>query len=335
MRDPALLWGPENKGAARCRLCSHRCRIPESGRGVCRVRVNDAGKLYTLNYGRAVSAGCDPVEKKPLYHFLPGTLTYSVAAAGCNFRCGFCQNWEISQSDGSDLLSGSLNLSPEKIVSKAISSGAQSISYTYSEPTVFFEYALDTAREGSREGLKNIFVTNGFMTPEALEMITPFLDAASVDLKFFSDNSYRDICGGRLEPVLNTLRIMKESGIRLEVTTLIIPELNDSESELSDISGFIAGLGPEVPWHISRFFPCYRFTDSPPTPSETVKKAADIGARAGLRYVYPGNVSWDTDTRCPGCGASVIRRTGYSVSEIKINPEGRCMLCGAGTDVKM
>ncbi|NQT95852.1 MAG: AmmeMemoRadiSam system radical SAM enzyme, partial [Candidatus Omnitrophica bacterium] len=250
MKKEAMLYKKLQGEAVECYLCNHRCRLLESKYGFCGVRQNIGGTLYTHVYANIVANHVDPIEKKPLYHFLPGTSTYSIATIGCNFRCGFCQNWQISQLSTKDAGTGEYELKPEEVVKEAQKSGCKSIAYTYTEPTIFFEYALDTARLAKEKGLYNIFVTNGYMTKEALDCINPFLDAANIDLKFFNDQTYKKICQGRLEPVLESIRHMKKLGIWIEVTTLIVPGLNDSEEELKGMAGFIADTGVEIPWHI-------------------------------------------------------------------------------------
>jgi pyruvate formate lyase activating enzyme len=287
-----MLWDNVD-GITVCRLCAHRCRIGAGKAGVCGVRVNDGGTLRALTYGRAVAVNVDPIEKKPLYHFLPSTETFSVAAAGCNFRCDFCQNSSISQV--SELRGGVDRygdvLMPEEIVRQARRYKCESVSFTYTEPTVFFEYALDTMRIAKEAGLKTIFVSNGYMTPECLEAAGPYLDACNIDLKSFRDDFYRKRCGASLQPVLESLKAIYAKGIWLEVTTLVIADENDSEEELAAIAEFIRGeLGPEVPWHVSRFFPRYRMSEHSPTSVSAVIRAADAGRAAGLRHVYAGNV---------------------------------------------
>ena len=269
----ATLWEPLAEGQVRCRLCSHRCRIREEKRGLCSVRANPGGRLESLVYGKVIARSVDPIEKKPLFHVLPGTLSYSIATVGCNFRCRFCQNADIAQlpSDREGLILGDA-ASPQEIVADARRSGCATIAYTYTEPTVYFEFAADTAALARKEGIGNIFVTNGYMTPEALEQVSPDLDAANVDLKAFSDNFYKEMCAARLAPVLETLRLMKRLGVFVEVTTLIIPGANDDPAELKDLAGFLADeLGPDTPWHLSRFHPTYRLTDGPPTPIQTLR----------------------------------------------------------------
>ncbi len=322
---------PEKKVS--CFLCAHRCVISEGRFGLCRVRQNKEGELYTYAYGGVVAANIDPVEKKPLFHFLPGSKSFSIACAGCNFHCGFCQNWQISQKADADRLGiDSRQMTPEEIVRAALQSGCRSVSYTYTEPTIFFEYAYETARIAKEEGLLNIFVTNGFMTKEALEMIYPYLGAANVDLKFFKDESYRRVCGGSLPAVLDTIRLMRKLGVWVEVTTLIVPGENDSAEELKAIASFLAGVGKEIPWHISRFHPDYKMTDKDSTPLSSLKTAYKIGKEAGLRYVYVGNVQagtelWpDEKTCCYKCQKSLISRIGFEVIENNLE-NGACPSC--------
>jgi len=325
----ALLYEKLPNHNVRCNLCAHHCVIPDGKLGVCRVRKNVDGVLYTLVHGRTISQNVDPVEKKPLYHFYPGSLAYSVATPGCNFRCQWCQNWEISQVPRErDLIAGSL-AAPEQIVERALETGSRSIAYTYTEPTIFFEYAFDTARLAHQADLANIFVTNGYMTQEMLEIFHPYLDAANVDLKAFREKTYHRYVGAGLQPVLDNMKLMKKLGIWLEVTTLVIPDLNDDPDELRDAARFIAQeLGPDIPWHISRFFPGYRLTDRPPTPIETLLKTREIGRAEGLHYIYLGNTVGESNTICPECGYVLIRRQGYWVVENQLL-DSHCPVCGA------
>lgn len=309
-------------------MCSHHCHIPPGGFGVCGVRENKEGALYTHAYGRLIAANVDPVEKKPLYHFLPGTTSFSVATIGCNFRCGFCQNWEISQVSAKGGYDAGQPAFPEQIAEKAKQNGCRSVSYTYTEPTIFFEYAEETAGYAKKRGLANIFVSNGYMTPEAARRIMPVLDAANIDLKFFNDDSYRRICFARLAPVLATIELMRSLGIWVEVTTLVVPGQNDSEKELTSIARFLAGIDVNIPWHISRFYPNFKMSDGEPTPEKTLKRAAELGAEAGLRFVYVGNVhGWGSDTRCPSCSHLLIKRNGFAVETSTVNA-GKCPRCG-------
>jgi len=326
VREALLYEKLENK-LVRCFLCAHHCRIAEDEFGFCGLRQNKGGVLYTHAYGKLIAANIDPIEKKPLYHFLPGSSSFSIATIGCNFRCGFCQNWQISQANARERKLPGDDFSPAHIVEKAVLEGCKSISYTYTEPTVFFEYALDTARLARAQGLKNIFVTNGYMTAEALGMIKPYLDAANVDLKFFREESYKKVCAGALEPVLNTIRLMKEMGVWVEVTTLVVPGENDSQEELRDIAEFIASVDKNMPWHISRFHPDYKFSNKEATPEAVLKGARKLGLDAGLKYIYIGNVygSGD-DTYCPDCKKLLIKREIFDVLEYNIK-NSKCLFC--------
>ncbi len=319
----------------RCRLCCHECVIGSGKRGICGVRENQDGTLETQVYGRLIAAGDDPVEKKPLFHLLPGSRSFSIATVGCNFKCRFCQNADIAQmpSDRGGMVAGDA-FTPRQVVTAARDQGCASIAYTYTEPTVFFEFACDTAQMAHQQALKNIFVTNGYMSPEALERISPWLDAANVDLKAFSDDFYRQQCGARLEPVKRTLRQMKKRSIWVEVTTLVIPGLNDDPAELARLAAFIAGdLGSETPWHVSRFHPTYQLTDRAATPVKTLLRAREIGVAAGLKYVYTGNIPGmgGEDTLCPGCGETVVARRGYRIADYHVQ-NGRCRHCATAID---
>ena len=328
MRE-ALLYEKLKNKKVRCNLCPHHCVIEEAKRGICGVKENKEGTLYSLVYGRAVASGVDPIEKKPFFHFFPGSYAFSIATVGCNFSCLFCQNADISQFPKEKKEIIGEFLPPEEIVSYAKRNKCKSISYTYTEPTIFFEYAYETAKIAHQQGIKNNFVTNGFISKEAIKLISPYLDAANVDLKSFGDDFYKKFCGARLQPVLDSLKLMKELGIWVEVTTLIIPTLNDSAEELKSIAEFILGLGQETPWHISRFYPHYKMADLPPTPVETLHKAREIGKKVGLNYVYSGNVPGDEgeNTFCPHCGKKVISRYGFQTLKNYIK-EGKCPYCG-------
>ncbi|PIP20407.1 MAG: AmmeMemoRadiSam system radical SAM enzyme [Candidatus Omnitrophica bacterium CG23_combo_of_CG06-09_8_20_14_all_40_11] len=324
----ALLYEKLKDQLVHCYLCNHHCRIAEGKFGFCGVRQNIDGTLYTHAFGKVIAAHIDPIEKKPLYHFLPGSLSFSIATIGCNFHCEFCQNWEISQSsfrEGDNL--GGEELSPQEIVETAIKNQCKSISYTYTEPTIFFEYALEIAKLAKAKGLYNNFVTNGYMTKDCIEMIKPYLDAANVDLKFFKDSSYRNICKGSLEPVLNSIEVMHKLNIWVEITTLVVPGENDSEEELRDITEFIVSVDKNIPWHVSRFHPDYKFTDHCSTPEATLKKAQDLGKKCGLNYVYVGNViGFGNDTHCHNCKKLLIKREYFSVLENNIK-QGKCPYC--------
>jgi pyruvate formate lyase activating enzyme len=326
----AAFWKPAEDHELDCFLCSHRCHIRNGKRGVCGVRQNRDGILYSLVYGRLIAENPDPIEKKPLYHVLPGTSSYSIATAGCNFRCGFCQNWHISQARDNLEKYAANYVEPADIVNRAVRTGCASIAYTYTEPTIFMEYALDVARLAQPKGVKNVFVTNGYETPEAVEEMTGLIDAANVDLKSFSEDFYRSVCHGGLEPVLASIRGMHAAGIHVEVTTLLVTEQNDSEEELENIAAFLSGVSADIPWHISRFHPDYQVLNTIPTPIETIERAVRIGERKGLRFIYVGNVP-NTDrqhTRCPDCGEIVIRRSLMRVTSHNLR-DGNCGYCGA------
>lgn len=330
MIKEAMLYHSLPDHKVSCSLCHHRCKVADSKFGICGVRQNREGKLFTHVYGDVIAAHVDPIEKKPLYHFLPGTTSFSIATIGCNFRCPFCQNWQISQDRKRDKRNESgYRLLPEEVVRQAQSHGCRSISYTYTEPTIFFEYAFDSAKLANKEGLANVFVTNGYMTPEALEVIHPYLDACNVDLKSFREDFYDKFCRARLEPVLDSILLMKKLGIWVEVTTLVIPDQNDDEEELTQIARFIHDLDPDIPWHISRFHPDYQFTEARPTPVETLRKAFQIGRKEGLRYIYVGNVMGVAeDTVCPHCQMVLIPRQGFFIGTIKLH-DSACPSCGA------
>lgn len=288
--------------------------------------------MYSLVYGKVISISVDPVEKKPLYHFLPGNDTYSFACPGCNFRCEHCQNYEISQMPRDKQVILGDELTPKEIVNDALAQQCKSISYTYTEPTIFFEFAYDVAILAKKEGLKNIFVTNGYISEEPLRTIAPYLDAANIDLKGFTEEFYRKTCGARLEPLLESIKLYKELGIWIEIATLIIPDLNDSEEELRQAARFIKGVGEEIPWHVTAYYPAYKMR-KPPTPPETLRKAREIGLKEGLRYVYEGNVPGEKggNTYCYKCGETLIRRYGFNVLENKIK-NSKCPKCGTTID---
>jgi len=287
----AMLYDRLAEGKVQCAVCNHRCIIKEGGRGICGVRESQQGTLYALNYGKTIAAANDPIEKKPLYHFLPGTMIYSFAAVGCNFRCSWCQNWEISQSPKSNKQVEGIEISPEEHVEQAIAYRCPSIAYTYSEPTIFLEYALDTMKLARQAGLNNVWVSNGYMSRETLDAIQPYLDAANIDFKGPDDGTYGKYCGGKAGPVMENLKYLHASGVHIEITTLIIPGVNDQATQLEKIAHFItAELSLNVPWHLSRFFPAWQMPYTPITPLQTLEMARDIGKNAGIKYVHIGNV---------------------------------------------
>ena len=328
MLKQALLYEKMEEDKVRCFLCNHHCIISNGKFGVCGVRENREGTLFTHAYGELIAQNIDPIEKKPLYHFLPGSRSFSIAAIGCNFQCDFCQNWQISQAkEAEDLGLRSERAKPGEIVKQAKLTGSKSISYTYTEPTIFFEYAYEIAQLAKGEGLLNVFVTNGYMTGEALDMIYPFLDAANVDLKSFSEGYYRKVCKGRLDPILKNIELMKKLEIWIEVTTLLVPGQNDSEEELRKIAGFLAGIDKAIPWHISRFYPQYKMEALESTPTKVLNQAFEIGKAAGLHYVYLGNVTGEGNhTYCYRCHSLLMKRVGFSITEYRIK-EGRCPDC--------
>lgn len=333
MLREAMLWerlAPTDL-RVRCNLCAHRCVIPPGRKGACCVRENRDGVLYTLVYGSTIAQNIDPIEKKPLFHFQPGTRSFSIATVGCNFRCSFCQNWEISQEPRLEQQVLGRPATPLEIAEAARRAGCASVAYTYTEPTIYAEYALDTARAARKLGLRNVFVSNGYMTPELIDRMSGLIDGINVDLKAGRDEFYHKISGAALDPVLRNLKLLKAKGIWLEVTTLAIPGLNDREDELAWVARYLFDeLGPDVPWHVSRFYPQYRMTDTPPTPARTLELAWRIGRDAGLRYVYVGNVpDHDSEsTRCPHCNTVVVERHGYRTHVAALRG-GACTQCGA------
>lgn len=329
MDRQALLYAKEDDEAVSCAICAHRCRIAAHRRGICGVRENRDGMLCSLVYGTLIAEHVDPIEKKPFFHVLPGSHSFSIATVGCNFRCDFCQNHEISQMPRNEGRIVGRESTPAEIVQRALQSGAKSIAYTYTEPTVFFEFSYDTAVIARDAGLKNVIVTNGYMTTDALELIGPYIDAANVDLKAFREDFYLMRCGAHLQPVLDNLKKMKELGIWVEVTTLLIPGVNDGDEELGNLVGFVSSLGEETPWHISRFHPRYRMTTLPPTPAASIHRAARIGTTCGLKYVYSGNMPGDPgeNTTCVRCGKLLIRRRGFAVEQLNLDGSV-CPRCG-------
>jgi pyruvate formate lyase activating enzyme len=323
----ALFW-EKLEGDIKCNLCHQQCRIRPGKRGICGVRENQNEKLMTLVYGSLVAANVDPIEKKPFYHFLPGSLAYSIATVGCNFRCLHCQNADISQLPRETGQIPGEFVSPKSVVAEACALGCQSIAYTYSEPTVFFEYAFDVATLAHEAGLKNVFVSNGYMSKEAAEKIIPLLDAINIDLKG-DDQFYRKVCGAKLEPVEQNIERFCKSGVHVEVTTLLIPRLNDSEAVLANLAAFLAGVSVEIPWHISAFYPMYKMRDVPRTRADSIHRGIASGREAGLMHVYAGNLSGESDnTICPECKESLIERSGYKILKNSVI-NGHCSKCNA------
>jgi pyruvate formate lyase activating enzyme len=330
----AMFHESMTKNGVRCNLCYHRCKIKERKRGICGVRVNRGGKLYSLVYGKIIAEHIDPIEKKPLFNFLPGSRAFSIGTVGCNFHCKHCQNSDISQyphEHGGEIIGQ--DRTPDQIVTAAKAGGCETIAYTYTEPTIFYEFAYDTAVLARKEEIKNVFVSNGHISAEAARQIAPNIDAINVDLKAFTDKFYKEVCGARLNPVLETIRLMKALHVWVEVTTLIIPGLNDGEQKLRDIACFVKSVGPEIPWHVSQFYPAYKLLDRPPTPAATLRRAREIGMEEGLRYVYEGNLPGEKgeNTHCYVCRALLIDRYGLTLTRNRLR-DGKCPWCGARID---
>jgi len=324
----AMLYRKTQGNEVICNLCSHRCRIKDSKRGICGVRENRQGVLYSLVYGKLIAKAVDPIEKKPLFHFLPGSRSLSIATVGCNFRCRHCQNADIAHMPHDLNRIIGEEVPPEEIVRECRSQDCRSISYTYTEPTIFFEYAYDIMRPAHELGIRNVFVSNGYMTGEAVERIAPYLDAANIDLKGL-DPFYKKICSARMKPVVETIRKMRELKIWVEVTTLVIPGLNDSEDELRRLAEILSDMDCSIPWHLSAFHPSYRLMDKPRTPPEIIRKAREIGIQAGLKHVYVGNLPGEQgeNTFCSQCGHLLIERAGYTIMQNRITG-GKCPDCG-------
>jgi pyruvate formate lyase activating enzyme len=329
MRE-AILYDRIHQGRVHCRLCSHGCVIAPGERGICQVRQNTGGTLETLVYGRVIAHDIDPIEKKPLFHFYPGTRAYSIATVGCNFTCLNCQNHYISQypREHAGQIVGD-RIPADDIVAGAVASGCHSIAYTYTEPTIAIEYVLEVMEAAHGAGLANVWVTNGYFSADAAALILPLLDAANVDLKGISDRVYHEFVGANVRPVLDTIERIVEAGVWVEVTTLVIPEVNDSRDELRWTAEAIVGLSPTIPWHVSRFFPAYRLVDRGPTPAKTLEMARSIGREAGLAFVYIGNLPGEGETTaCPTCGAKLISRSGFLVKSNRM-ADGACPDCGS------
>jgi pyruvate formate lyase activating enzyme len=325
----ALLYERKDDDSVICHLCHHNCTIKKNRWGICKVRQNKKGILYTWVYDRIIAEHVDPIEKKPLFNFLPGSRSYSVATAGCNFQCQFCQNASIAQMPRDEGRISGIPMTSGQIVQSARNQRCQSIAYTYTEPTIYFELALDTAQKAHDNGIKNVFVSNGFMSEDAIKMISPWLDAANIDLKSFDNAFYKKYCSARLQPVLDNLVLLKNNGVFLEITTLLITGLNDAPQQIKKTAAFIAKkLGPETPWHISRFHPTYRMKDRPATSVESLQTARQIGLDEGLHYVYTGNIPGDEgeSTFCHHCGELLIERYGFTIQKNALI-DNRCPKC--------
>ncbi len=316
--------------SVKCGLCNHLCTIVPGKRGICGVRENIDGVLYSLVYGRLIAEHLDPIEKKPLFHFLPASTSYSISTVGCNFRCLHCQNYKISQYPRFHRgeIAGTRQTADD-VVQTAKMEGARSISYTYVEPTIFYEFAYDCSKRARDEGIKNVFVSNGYMSKEAAEDLAGVLDGINIDIKAFTERFYREVCKAKLQPVLDNIRLFHELGVWVEVTTLIIPGWNDSEQELKDIAKFIKEIDPSMPWHVTAFYPTYKMTDRPPTPVDTLRRAREIGLEEGLKFVYEGNIPGEggENTYCPSCDSILIKRMGFRIIENRMD-QGKCPKCG-------
>lgn len=322
-----------DQNRVKCLLCPHGCMIADDHTGICGVRKNERGTLYSLVYGKVIADNVDPIEKKPLFHFLPGSRSFSLATVGCNLRCKHCQNYEISQMPRDrNMISGN-DMTPEALVQFAKNTSCDSISFTYTEPTIYFEYAHDIARLSREKGLKNVMVTNGYINREPLEKIAPYIDGANIDLKAFSDDFYREICGAKLQPVLDSIKAYRELGIWVEVTTLIIPGLNDRDDELKALAEFIVSVGSEIPWHVTAFYPTYNLLEKPRTSIDLLVRAREIGLKAGLRYIYTGNIPGyeGENTYCYECKKLLIERNGFRINKNEITG-GTCPACGVKID---
>ena len=324
----AMYYRQIGEGLVQCQLCPSLCPIAEGNRGICRVRENRGGKLYTMAYGNPCAVHNDPIEKKPFLHFLPRTLSFSIATAGCNLHCLYCQNWAISQKRPEE--TDNLDLPPEDVVKYALKAGSQSIAYTYTEPTIFYEYMLATAKAARPKGLRNVVISAGYINPEPLRELCHAVDAIRVDLKGFTEEFYQKVCFGSLAPVLESIKIIQEEGVHLEIINLVVPTLNDDEGMLKEMARWIVeNVGPDVPTHFSRFHPMYKLTNLPPTPVETLERARAIAMEEGIKYAYIGNVPGHpaNNTYCAHCGQLIIGRMGFYVTEYHL-VEGKCEYCG-------
>ncbi|MFA6088846.1 MAG: AmmeMemoRadiSam system radical SAM enzyme [Candidatus Woesearchaeota archaeon] len=319
----AIFFKNSKDNKIECNLCAHNCIIKDGKRGICGVRENRNKELYSLVYGKIVAKNVDPIEKKPFYHFMPGTNTYSIGTVGCNFKCHNCQNFDISQTK--EIVG--IDMTKEEVVQDAINHACSSIAYTYNEPTVFYEFMFDCAKLAKEKGISNVMVTNGYMSKEAIKRIAPYIDAVNIDLKFFKDKSYKEIASAKLQPVLDAIKLFYDLGIHIEITTLIIPEVNDTTGELKKIAEFIKSIDSEIPWHVSAFHPMHKMLDKEQTPIKILENAFKVGKKAGLSYVYVGNVTGISEnTNCPKCNKILIKRQGYTVFENNIK-NGKCE-CG-------
>jgi len=325
----AMHYAPMAGGLIHCMLCPRNCVISEGLRGRCGVRENRKGKLYSVVFGRPCTYHNDPIEKKPFFHFLPGTNAFSIATAGCNFSCKFCQNWQISQARPEEVISS--DMSPEKVVEMALQEESPTIAFTYTEPVIYYEYMYETAKLAKRKGLRSVMVSNGFIQRKPMKDLCEHLTAVKVDLKAFTEKFYRDICDGTLSPVLDTLKLLKEVGIWHEVVVLLVPTLNDSDKEITELCQWVKQeLGPDVPLHFTRYYPTYKIKNIPPTPVATVERAYEIATKTGLRFAYVGNVPGHPkeNTFCPKCGKLIINRVASHADPSGLKA-GACKSCGS------
>jgi len=333
MEKEAMAYSRRSDGSVQCGLCPRACIIKDNRRGVCRVRENRNGTLFTLIYGLTTAEAVDPIEKKPLFHFWPGSNTYSISTLSCTFFCPWCQNWEISQASPEEVYSQ--ELTPEEVIKRARRSGSPSISYTYNEPLLWYEFIYDTSRLAKENGIHNILVTNGYITQDALLPIVKRIDAANVDVKGFTESFYKTYCKGDLESVLSATKSMKREGVHVEVTNLIIPGINDSMEEIRQLSSWIRDeISEDTPLHFSRFFPHYKMVDRPATPFETLLEAKKVAEGEGLQFVYIGNVpGGDESTYCPNCKYLLIRRIGFDILNVDLSKDNKCPNCGFGINI--
>ncbi|WP_370574886.1 AmmeMemoRadiSam system radical SAM enzyme [Methanomethylovorans sp.] len=334
MIKEAMLYDKLEGNKVHCRVCSHRCIVADGRRGFCRVRENRNGILYTLIYSTVSSEAVDPIEKKPLFHFYPGTLAYSLGTVGCNFRCKHCQNWTISQIevDGAN----TVEITPEEAVQRALAVGARTIAWTYNEPTIWYEYTYDCARLAKEAGLATAYITNGYITAEALEHISPYLDAFRVDIKAFTEDFYREVASAKLGPVLESAKLARGLGMHVEVVNLVIPDHNDSSDEIRNMVKWIyENLGPDTPLHFTRFHPQYHMSGLLPTPIRKLEEAHRIATEEGMKFVYIGNMPGHgyENTYCPKCGTLLIQRNAFSLLEYDITQAGACPKCGEAIPV--
>ncbi len=320
-------------GSLKCRLCNHECIISDGKTGFCKVRQNENEILYSTNYASASSVAVDPIEKKPLYHFYPGSLSLSLGSIGCNFSCTYCQNWVISQTYRDEI--GIRNIFPDKAIKLAQENLCKSISWTYNEPTLWFEYTYESAKLAHENDLKTVYVTNGYMGDEALDIIAPYLDAANVDLKSMSDKFYQELCQSRVEPVLENIQAMHDKDIHIEITNLVIPGQNDSDEDLKSLVEFVSDVDVGIPLHFTRFYPHYKMNNMTSTPVKTLEKAQKMAIEAGIKYVYLGNVpgSEGENTKCPECRELLIERDGFHILSNKLKNDKKCPECGEKIDI--